>query len=79
MALLKRQVMIPRNFVLTPEGQELAALCLDFGYKLEYCARDLTRNQINFILMAQRKRFEEDEKVQEEVELEALFQSMKEG
>jgi len=71
--------MIPRNFVLTPEGQELAALCLDFGYKLEDCARDLTRNQINFILMAQRKRIEEDELVQEEVELEALFQSMKEG
>jgi len=71
--------MIPRNFVLTPEGQELAALCLDFGYKLEDCARDLTRNQINFILMAQRKRIEEDELVQEELELEALFQSMKEG
>jgi hypothetical protein len=71
--------MMPRNFVLTPEGQELAALCLDFGYKLEDCARDMTRNQINFILIAKRKRIEDEEQVQEELEREALFQAMKEG
>ncbi len=71
--------MMPRNFVLTPEGQELAALCLDFGYKLEPCARDLTRNQINFILIARRKRLEEEERFQEEFERETMFQAMKEG
>ena len=70
--------MKPRNFVLTPEGQELAALCLDFGYKLEECARDLTRTQINFILIAQKLRVEEDNRLAEEVEREAMFQSMKE-
>ena len=70
---------MPRNFVLTPEGQELAALCLDFGYKLEDCARDLTRNQINFIMLAQRMRFEDEQQVIEEQEREAMFQSMKEG
>jgi hypothetical protein len=71
--------MIPRNFALTPEGQELAALCLDFGYKLEICARDLTRNQINFILIARRKREEEEELLREETDREAMLQAMKEG
>ena len=71
--------MMPRNFVLTPEGQELAALCLDFGYKLEECARDLTRHQINFILIAQRNRIEAEQKLIEEHEREAMFQAMKEG
>jgi hypothetical protein len=71
--------MIPRNFVLTPEGQELAALCLDFGYRLEDTARDLTRNQINFILIAKRMRDQKLEELQAEAEKEAMFQAMKEG
>jgi hypothetical protein len=71
--------MIPRNFVLTPEGQELAALCFDFDYKLEPCVRDLTRHQINFILIAKRKRIEAEELLREEAEREAMFQAMKEG
>ncbi len=71
--------MTPRNFALTPEGQELAALCLDFGYKLETCARDLTRNQINFILISQRQREEKLERLRAEAEREAMFQAMKEG
>ena len=71
--------MTPRNFALTPEGQELAALCLDFGYKLEENARDLTRNQINFILISKRLRIDEEERLLEEAERDALFESMKEG
>jgi hypothetical protein len=70
---------MPRNFVLTPEGQELAALCLDYNYKLEPCVRDLTRNQINFILIAKRKQLEAEALLREEVEREAMFQAMKEG
>ncbi len=71
--------MMPRNFALTPEGQELAALCLDFGYKLENRIRDMTRTQINFIMIAQRLRVEEEERLREEAEREAMFQAMKEG
>ena len=71
--------MTPRNFVLTPEGQELAALCLDFGYRLEVTARDLTRSQINFILIARRMRDLELERLQAEADQEAMFQAMKEG
>ncbi len=71
--------MTPRNFVLTPEGQELSALCLDFGYKLEECARDLTRNQINFIMIAQKLRFDEENVQQDELDRETMFQAMKEG
>ena len=71
--------MTPRNFALTPEGQELAALCLDFGYKLEECARDMTRNQINFILMAKKLRLDEENRLREEAEQETFLQSMKEG
>ncbi len=70
---------MPRNFALTPEGQELAALCLDFGYKLEYRVSDMTRSQINFILIAQKLRTEEEGRIREEVEREAMFQTMKEG
>ncbi|WP_455392332.1 hypothetical protein [[Eubacterium] cellulosolvens] len=70
---------MPRNFALTPEGQELAALCLDFGYKLEDCARDMTRNQINFILMAKKLRLDAVGRSTEEAEREAFLQSMKEG
>jgi hypothetical protein len=71
--------MMPRNFALTPEGQELAALCLDFGYKLEECARDMTRNQINFILMSKKIRIDTESEVRDEAEREAFLQSMKEG
>ena len=70
---------MPRNFALTPEGQELAALCLDFGYQLETCARDLTRTQINFILTARRLRVETERELIENAEREAMFQAMKEG
>ena len=71
--------MMPRNFALTPEGQELAALCLDFGYKLEECARDMTRNQINFLLLAKKLRFDMENKAKEEVEREEMLQAMKYG
>ena len=71
--------MTPRNFVLTPEGQELAALCLDFGYKLENRVRDMTRNQINFIMIAKKIRIDEENALIEEEEREAMFQAMKEG
>ena len=40
------------TLVKSPEGQELAVLCLDFGYKLAEHPRDLTRHQINFLLNA---------------------------
>ena len=70
--------MTPRNFALTLEGQELAALCLDFGYKLEDRVRDMTRNQINFILIAKKLRVDAETKIREEIEREALFESMKE-
>lgn len=36
----------------SPEGLELAALCLDYGYKLAEHPRDLTRDQINFLMAA---------------------------
>ncbi len=71
--------MTPRNFAMTPEGQELSSLCLDLGYKLEDCARDLTRTQINFLLIARRLRFKAENKVADDVELEQMLQSMKEG
>ena len=40
------------NFIESPEGQELAVLCLDYGYKLADSPSDLTRNQINFLFGA---------------------------
>ncbi len=42
----------------SPEGQELAALCLDYGYKFAEEPADLTRLQINFLLAALVNRFE---------------------
>lgn len=36
----------------SPEGQELAALCLDYGYKLADRPSDLTRPQVNFLVAA---------------------------
>jgi hypothetical protein len=41
-----------RRFVQSPEGQELAALCLDYGYRLAESPSDLTRPQVNFLVAA---------------------------
>lgn len=41
-----------KRFVESPEGQELAALCLDYGYKLAERPSDLTRPQVNFLIAA---------------------------
>ncbi len=46
------------RFVESLEGQELAALCLDYGYKLEDSPIDLTRLQINFLMAALANRIE---------------------
>jgi hypothetical protein len=46
------------GFVESPEGQELAALCLDYGYKLARSPADLTRHQINFLMAALADRLE---------------------
>ncbi|OYT29011.1 MAG: hypothetical protein B6U95_02975 [Thermofilum sp. ex4484_82] len=40
------------KFVKSPEGLELAVLCLDYGYKLADKVCDLTRDQINFLIAA---------------------------
>jgi len=40
------------RFVRSPEGMELAILCIDLGYKLADRVQDLTRNQIEFLLAA---------------------------
>jgi hypothetical protein len=47
-----------KRFVRSPEGQELAMLCLDFGYKLADRPGDLTRPQINFLALALSDRME---------------------
>lgn len=47
-----------KRFVRSPEGQELAMLCLDFGYKLADRPGDLTRPQINFLALALSDRLE---------------------
>jgi len=47
-----------KRFVRSPEGQELAMLCLDFGYKLADRPGDLTRPQINFLALALSDRVE---------------------
>lgn len=49
------------EFVRSPEGMELAALCLDCGYKLADSPGDLTRDQILFLTaaMAHRQRVAE--------------------
>ena len=46
------------NFIESPEGQELAVLCLDYGYKLSGSPADLTRHQINFLFGALVNRME---------------------
>jgi hypothetical protein len=45
--------------VESPEGQELAALCLDFGYKLASSPKDLTRDQVHFLFTAHNHRMEQ--------------------
>ena len=40
------------EFVRSPEGLELSTLCLDCGYKLAEHPRDLTRDQISFLMAA---------------------------
>lgn len=46
------------EFIESPEGQELAVLCFDYGYKLADSPSDLTRNQINFLFGALVSRME---------------------
>jgi hypothetical protein len=46
------------HFIESPEGQELAVLCLDYGYKLAGSPSDLTRDQINFLFGALVNRIE---------------------
>ena len=41
-----------KRFVESPEGQELAAICLDYGYRLADRPSDLTRPQVNFLIAA---------------------------
>ena len=40
------------EFVQSPDGLELAAICLDCGYRLAEHPRDLTRDQILFLTAA---------------------------
>ena len=47
------------NFVASPEGRELAVLCVDLGYKLAERVQDLTRKQINFLMVALNYRIDE--------------------
>lgn len=46
------------SFIESPEGQELAVLCLDYGYRLADSPADLTRDQINFLFGALVNRIE---------------------
>ncbi|HIH44876.1 MAG TPA: hypothetical protein HA257_07345 [Candidatus Methanoperedenaceae archaeon] len=46
------------RFVESPEGQELGALCLDYGYRLADSPADLTRPQIDFLMAALVSRME---------------------
>ena len=49
--MLKKKVEM-EEFVKSPDGLELATLCLDYGYKLADCPGDLTRDQINFLIFS---------------------------
>jgi hypothetical protein len=40
------------ELVKSPNGLELATLCLDYGYKFADCPANLTRDQINFLISA---------------------------
>ena len=42
----------------TPQGKELAFLCLDMGYRLADRVQNLTRDQINFLVAAYNYRVE---------------------
>ena len=44
----------------SPEGQELAVLCLDYGYRLSANLADLTRPQVNFLVAALVSRLEKE-------------------
>jgi len=46
------------RFVRSPEGMELAILCIDMGYKLADRVQDLTRDQIDFLMAALEYRLE---------------------
>jgi hypothetical protein len=47
--------------VRSAEGQELAALVIDLGYKFAEHPKDLTRDQINFLMAARAFRAEQAE------------------
>ena len=49
------------QFVRSPEGFELACLCIDFHYKLSECPGSLTRDQITFLTESLRCRNESAE------------------
>ena len=51
MRRLKKKLEM-EGLVRSPDGQELATLCLDYGYKLADSPGDLTRYQINFLISA---------------------------
>jgi hypothetical protein len=48
----KKKKIELNSFIESPDGQELAVLCLDYGYKLAESPKDLTRDQINFLFGA---------------------------
>ena len=50
--MLKKKRLALEAFIKTPEGQELSALCLDYGYKLADHPGELTRDQINFLIFS---------------------------
>ncbi|CAJ36892.1 hypothetical protein [Methanocella arvoryzae] len=54
------------RFVESPEGQELAVLCLDYGYKLADRPADLTRPQVSFLVAALVDRLEKEAAVRSE-------------
>lgn len=54
------------RFVESPEGQELAVLCLDYGYKLADRPSDLTRPQVSFLVAALVDRLEKEAAVRSE-------------
>jgi hypothetical protein len=48
----KKKRLALEALIRSPEGQELSALCLDYGYKLADHPGELTRDQINFLIFA---------------------------
>jgi hypothetical protein len=53
---LKKKVI--NDFVQSPEGLELAAICLDCGYRLAEHPSELTRDQILFLTAALAYRYQ---------------------